>query len=65
MTKAEHHPMLFQALKKAAEAAFLAVIAESIRDYRATTFSAWGPFWPWVTVNSTCWPSARVLKPLP
>jgi hypothetical protein len=23
------------------------------------TFAAWGPFWPCVTSNSTCWPSSR------
>jgi hypothetical protein len=40
MTKAGHLKCLFQTLKKAAEAAFLAIIAESVRDYRATTFSA-------------------------
>ena len=24
------------------------------------TWSAWGPFWPWVTSNSTRWPSSRL-----
>ncbi len=24
---------------------------------RGRTFAAWGPFWPWVTSNSTFWPS--------
>ena len=24
------------------------------------TFSAWGPFWPWVMSNSTCCPSCRL-----
>ncbi len=23
----------------------------------ATMFSAWGPFWPWVTSKATFWPS--------
>ena len=31
--------------------------------YNGTMFSACGPFWPCVTVNSTFWPSASVLKP--
>lgn len=35
------------------------------RFYSATTFSAWGPFLPSVTLNETCWPSASVLNPLP
>src|SRR5690606_29043856 len=27
------------------------------------TASACRPFWPWTTVNDTCWPSCRLLKP--
>jgi hypothetical protein len=30
-------------------------------DQMGRTFSAWGPFWPWVTSNSTCWPSSSDL----
>jgi hypothetical protein len=35
-----HHMAGTPTKKKAAEAAFLAVIPESIKDYRGTTFSA-------------------------
>jgi len=34
----------------------------STAGYSATTFAAAGPFWPCSMVNSTCWPSLRVLK---
>ena len=31
-----------------------------VRQPMTLTFSAWGPFWPWVMSNSTCCPSSRL-----
>lgn len=63
-------PRLCQRTKKnPAEAGFswylvrLPKQLQSIDAYSASTASACRPFWPWVTVKLTFWPSCRDLKP--
>ncbi len=48
------------ALREGASSLGVGVVPGRLGQPATLTFSAWGPFWPWVMSNSTFCPSSRL-----